>query len=249
MAAFGGVNLLTFGPGEGFAVNAIKLPEKTKKNLRSWMLMCFTGGSRHSSQLQKELEKGMSEEEKIQALLALKNAVDEAKKALKKEDWQKLGHLLDEAWENKKKSNPLATNERIDYLYKVAKEQGALGGKIMGAGGEGHMFFLCPPEKQKLVIGALEAEGSKFINFELDEKGLDVKEQEFTTNYHPVVVRESFIPRKNWAVFLDRDGTINKEIHLLHRIEDFEFIPGAIEAIKKLNQAEIPVIIYHNASV
>ena len=248
-AAFGGVNLLTFGPGEDFEVKSLKLSHKTKQELRGWMLMCFTGGSRHSSRLQKELQKGMLEKEKIQALMALKRAIDHAQKALEKQDWEELGKLLDRAWENKKKSNPAATNERIDYLYKVAKEQGVLGGKIMGAGGEGHMFFLCPPDKQKRVIGALGAEGAKLVNFDLDEEGLVVQEQKFTTNYHTVVVKEGFVPHKDWAVFLDRDGTINKEIHLLHRIEDFELIPGVIEAIKKLNKRQIPVIVYHNASV
>ncbi len=66
---------------------------------------------------------------------------------------------------------------------------------------------------------------------------------------HKIYVRSNFKPRRDWAVFLDRDGTINVEKHLVHRLKDFELIPGATKAIKILNDNEIPVVVYHNASV
>lgn len=68
-------------------------------------------------------------------------------------------------------------------------------------------------------------------------------------NHHQVYIRPGFKPKKNWAVFLDRDGVINQETHLLHKIKDFKLIPQAPVAIKKLNQAKIPVIVIHNAAV
>lgn len=66
--------------------------------------------------------------------------------------------------------------------------------------------------------------------------------------YHLIDIRDNFKPQKKWAVFLDRDGTLNKEVHLLHKLKDFELIPQAAEAIKILNKKKIPVIVYHNAS-
>lgn len=248
-ATYGGINLLIFGPGNKFSVEPLKLSKKRKKEFEQWMLMCFTGGTRHSSILQQELKSGMVEKDKIKALLSLKKAVKKVKSFLEKGEWRKLGRLLDQGWEHKKQSNPAVTNKRIDYLYKIAKEQGALGGKIMGAGGEGHMFFLCSPEKKEQIKKVLQAEGVKLVNFTIDEQGLLIRKPEIETNYHTVIVREGFIPKQNWAVFLDRDGTINKETHLLHRIEDLEFVPQAVRAIKKLNKANIPIIVYHNASV
>lgn len=67
--------------------------------------------------------------------------------------------------------------------------------------------------------------------------------------YHLVDIRDKLGPLRKWAVFLDRDGTVNKEVHLLHKLKDFALIPQAVEAIKLLNRHKIPVIVYHNASV
>lgn len=66
---------------------------------------------------------------------------------------------------------------------------------------------------------------------------------------HQVYIRPGFRPAKDWAVFLDRDGVINQEVHLLQSIKDFELIPEIIPALAKLNQASIPVIVVHNAAV
>lgn len=247
-AAYGGINLMTFGPGKNFNAKPLNLTDQHLEKIRDWSLLVYTGGSRHSATLQQKLKKGMSEPSKIKALKFLKKSVSLTKDYLNKLQLAKLGKLLDKAWEQKKLSNPDATNLRIDFLYELAKDQGALGGKIMGAGGEGHMFFLCPPEKKNQVISALEAEGAFEIDFQFDQEGLVVHEIKAENNYHLVVIREGFSPKRNWAVFLDRDGTINKEVHLLHKLEDFKLIPRAAEAIKKLNRLNIPVIVYHNAS-
>jgi len=66
---------------------------------------------------------------------------------------------------------------------------------------------------------------------------------------HSVYVRPNFKPKKNWAVFLDRDGAINQETHLLHKIKDFQLIPQTSAAVKKLNQQNIPAFVIHNAAV
>lgn len=65
---------------------------------------------------------------------------------------------------------------------------------------------------------------------------------------HFVYVRPGFVPQKSWAVFLDRDGVINKEKGFVFKLEDFELIPEIIQALHKLNQASIPVMVVHNAA-
>ena len=66
---------------------------------------------------------------------------------------------------------------------------------------------------------------------------------------HPVDIRKGFKPQRDWGVFIDRDGVINEERHLVYKIKDFKIYPFVFKAIKKLNKHNIPVIIHHNASV
>jgi len=175
-AVFGGINLLTFGPGEEkFTVEPLNLPRQTTEEIKRRTVMVFTGKKRHSNNLQQKLQQGMSEKEKINALIELKNAVDEAIEALKNKDFKKLGKILDQAWENKKKSNPAVTNKMIDELYSLAMQKGALGGKVMGAGGGGHMFFFCLPGKKKDLIENLKKANVKIVNYDFDFEGLKVR--------------------------------------------------------------------------
>lgn len=175
-AAFGGINLLSFGPGkEKVAVSPLKLTKKIIRELREWSLLVFTGGQRHSTLFQRRLQKGMKKKENIAALKRLKEAALQGAETLKNSDFPRLGKILDKAWQDKKKSHPLASNQRIDFLYSLSLKNGAVGGKIMGAGGEGHMFFLCPPTKKRDLVRALVKEKVKKINFDFDSQGLKVK--------------------------------------------------------------------------
>lgn len=174
-ASFGGINLFYFGPGNKVSIEPLDLGKSKAQKLRQWVIMCFTGKTRKSSDLQKVLKKKMKHYTRERELFALKDSVYEAVKLVKAGNFVKLGKVLDEVWENKKISHPLASNQRIDYLYSLALKNGALGGKIMGAGGEGHMFFFCPPEKQKRLTKALKKEKVKPIGFKFDFEGLKIR--------------------------------------------------------------------------
>lgn len=175
-AAFGGINLFYFGPKQKVAVESVNLKKSSIEELEKWMLLCFTGSTRHSAKIQKSLKKKMRYYKRERELFALKDSVYEAVSLIKDNKFSRLGRLLDEVWENKKRSNPRASNEKIDHLYSLALKNGALGGKIMGAGGEGHMFFLCPPEKRKGLLKALREKGKmKIVDFDFDFKGLETR--------------------------------------------------------------------------
>jgi len=174
-AAYGGINLMTFGPGNKTAVKPIKLSSQTIAALKQRTFMVFIGGDRHSAKQQTKLIKGMADKDKLKALSALKDAVDDAVKALKNQDWQKLGSLLHQGWQNKKKSNPAVTNQLIDKMYNLARKNGAYGGKISGSGGAGHMFFIIPSSKKPAAIKALVQAGAKHVKFDFDLKGVTVK--------------------------------------------------------------------------
>lgn len=171
-AVFGGVNLLTFGLKDSAGVIPLDLPPGLIKKMRAWILLFYIGGKRHSGDLQKKLTRGMDERERIEALKKLKRGVGLVIKKLRKGDFKLVGKVLDGAWEFKKRSNPAIATGRINDLYELAKKNGALGGKIMGAGAGGHMFFICPPKNQSKVISALKEDNCQVVDFEFDFEGL-----------------------------------------------------------------------------
>jgi D-glycero-alpha-D-manno-heptose-7-phosphate kinase len=173
-AAFGGINMLYFGPGDRVGIEKIDFTPKELKDLRDRTLLMFLGQTRSSGKIQKKLVNKMNHFIKQKSLFALKDGVNEAYKSIKKNDYIKLGKILDEIWVNKKTSNPSVSNSRIDKIYSLGLKNGSLGGKVMGAGGGGHMFLFTPPDKQIKIKQILTEKGVKFIDFNYDFEGLKV---------------------------------------------------------------------------
>jgi D-glycero-alpha-D-manno-heptose-7-phosphate kinase len=138
-------------------------------------VLVFTGRTRHSDEIQQGLVKSMQTEKGTQALMQMKELVHEGFQHLKKGDVQALGNLLDKSWQLKKKSNPEATNGNVDKIYDYAKEHGAIGGKILGAGGDGHILFITAELDKPLLIKRLEEIGVKTIDFSIDYNGLEIR--------------------------------------------------------------------------
>lgn len=176
-AAFGGINIVPIGFGEDVGAVPVDLDEDTIGEFRRWIMIAFMGGWRHSKDQQKRLVRGMGVEKKQKALIRLRESVDKACDTIKKKEWKYLGELLDNAWEDKKRSNPAVSNEMIDNYYKLAKELGMLGGKVMGSGGAGHLLMLVPPGKQRALRKALKERGAKMMDFNFDFEGLRIKEK------------------------------------------------------------------------
>jgi D-glycero-alpha-D-manno-heptose-7-phosphate kinase len=86
----------------------------------------------------------------------------------------RLGLLLDEHWQNKKRRSNKISDPRIDRWYEIARENGALGGKIIGAGGGGFMMLYCPNAKKGAVRQAMAAEGLREMPFDFDFEGAKV---------------------------------------------------------------------------
>lgn len=173
-AAFGGINLINFGPGKKIIVSAVKLTPAKIKALSQWTFMVCVGGHHYSYHQQTNLIQGMADARKIAALQALKQSVPIAVKALKAAAWPALGKIIHQAWEDKKKSNPIVTNKFIDQVYDRALAAGALGGKVAGSGGAGNMFFIIPPAKKHAAITAITQLGAKVVPFNFDFQGVRV---------------------------------------------------------------------------
>src|SRR3990167_654928 len=165
----GGMNIIEFG--NKVTITSIKSSYVNK--LLPYLLLCYTGGMRHSSSIQKGFS--VLSNNQIKVLHKMKKQVIHASMALFSGDIETLGMLLDEAWEYKKESNLSVTNRRIDDIYAHAKKHGALGGKLVGAGGSGYMLFVIAPDKRENLIAKLREKAVEDVDFGIDLNGLEVR--------------------------------------------------------------------------
>jgi D-glycero-alpha-D-manno-heptose-7-phosphate kinase len=174
-AAFGGLNFFTF-TSERVGVEPVAVEPETRRELNQNLMLFFTGSSRDSAKILKE-QKGSSENddpEVIGALHAVKEMALEVKARLEQGDLTRFGQLLDLNWQRKKRFASGITNPLIDECYSVALANGALGGKITGAGGGGFLMLYCEPGHQGVVTSALEARGLRRMDFRFETDGARV---------------------------------------------------------------------------
>ena len=151
-AAYGGFNKIVFDP-DGFEVYPIVINNKTRDTLNANLMLFYTGISRFSSDIQVEQERNL--QIKNQQLLRMKDLVDEAERTLVEGCVDDFGSLLNMEWVLKREINGKASNQLIDEYYMRAMETGALGGKLLGAGGGGFLLLYVQGEKQRFVREAL----------------------------------------------------------------------------------------------
>lgn len=173
-ATFGGLNLIEF-TASGVLVNPLRPSSDILNELQYHLLLCYTGGVRLSARiLERQIASYVEKKvDVVEALDELKALTYEMKNALLKGELTAFGHLLHHAWEHKKRLDPAITNSQIDALYEAARERGALGGKILGAGGGGYLLVYCPIDKKHEIAGALEAVGGRVVPFSFTEKGVE----------------------------------------------------------------------------
>lgn len=171
IAAFGGFNKIEFGGPQKITVNPILLASERMKLFQSHLMLFFTGLSRYASEIAAEQIKNTSN--KTIELSALKGMVDEAIKILNGTGpLDDFGKLLDESWRIKKTLSSQISNSRIDEIYAAAKEAGALGGKLLGAGGGGFMLFFVKPELQPKVREKLK--DLLYVPFKFENAGSQI---------------------------------------------------------------------------
>ena len=149
-ASFGGLNRINFRDDEYEVLPVVISPEK-KRLLNENLMLYFTGFTRFSSEIQQSTEKSIKD--KTAQLLDMLALVDEAQSILtsREGDLDEFGRLLDQSWRLKRQTGSRISTDSIDMLYERALEAGALGGKLLGAGGGGFLLFYVPKEKQPSV--------------------------------------------------------------------------------------------------
>lgn len=164
-ASFGGLNRIDFENHE-YQVTPIIISPERKKELNDCLLLFFTGFTRFSADIQESTRLSLSQ--KNNQLKEMLSLVDDAQDILenKKRDLDDFGRLLDKTWELKKQMGNQITSASIDALYDKAIQAGALGGKLLGAGGGGFLLFYVKRENQKNVKEALSNLMEVPFNFE-----------------------------------------------------------------------------------
>lgn len=168
-ASYGGFNRINFN-ADGYEVFPVIISPERKKMLNDNLMMFFTGFTRFSSEIQKANAADSPREKKIM-LKKMYELVDEAEQILvnKEKDLDDFGRLLDLTWNLKKKTGGSISTSCIDDLYKEGIAAGALGGKLLGAGGGGFLVFYVQPEKQKFVKEAMK--NLMYIPFKFENGG------------------------------------------------------------------------------
>ena len=172
-AAFGGFNLMEFY-GDRAIVNPLRISGDVLNELHYSLMLFYTGGTRLSAHIIDTQTAGyvQGERDVVAAMDELKRLTTETKNALLQGRLETFGALLHASWSSKKKMAASITTPQIDQLYQIARQFGALGGKISGAGGGGYMFFYCPFETQAVITEQLEARGAQRVSFSFEKNGL-----------------------------------------------------------------------------
>ena len=155
-AAIGGLNHFRFASNGGVAVTAVRMPYQTISHLFGHLMLFWTGFTRSADTVLQEQKSNIAE--RMGELTAMRDMADEALNLFEQPhfDIEAFGHLLDEAWSLKRRLASKISSTAIDAAYDTARQHGAFGGKICGAGNGGFLLLCVPPEKQAAVRAALQ---------------------------------------------------------------------------------------------
>ena len=172
-ASFGGFNFIEFHR-DSTLVNALRIRPDVISELEYRLLLCYMGQTRQSAQIIERQVEAYREGKRgtVEALHRLKTETIEMKRALLTGDIDARGELLHQAWENKKKLDHAISNSHVDRLYQLARKEGAIGGKMPGAGGGGYFLLLTRFDRKHRVAAALEKHGGQVVPFQFERRGV-----------------------------------------------------------------------------
>ena len=172
-ASFGGFNFIEFF-GDQTVVTPLRIRRDVLHELEYRLLLCYMGQTRQSARIidRQTASYRRGKRPVVQALHRLKAETLEMKKALLLGDVDGIGELLHQAWENKKRLDEGISTEHVDRLYKLARKEGAIGGKMPGAGGGGYFLFLTRFDRKHRVAAVLEKNGGQVVPFQFESRGL-----------------------------------------------------------------------------
>ena len=176
LAAFGGITCLDIKPDGHVTVRPLSISASTVDEFRNCVLLFYTGILRRSGEILEDQKQDTERQRTavVDSLHRTKELGYRVKEALEQGELDAFGLLLHDHWENKKRRSGKISNPQIDRWYQIARESGALGGKIMGAGGGGFFMFYCPNSHKPKLRDALAAEGLREMPYDFDFEGAKV---------------------------------------------------------------------------
>jgi D-glycero-alpha-D-manno-heptose-7-phosphate kinase len=176
MAAFGGLTCLTFEKNGDVLVEPLRVTPEVYDQLESNHILFFTGTERSASAILRDQDTKSKNDDPavLENLHRIKDIGLETRKYLEKGQVDMLGELFRTHWETKKKRSPDISTPQIDECYETAMKNGALGGKLIGAGGGGFFMFYCKNGEKHKVIEAIRAMDLKWERFHFDYEGAKI---------------------------------------------------------------------------
>jgi len=173
VCAIGGIKRFEFSNYKNILVNDLILSENFAKHFEDCTLLVWTGISRNSDLVIVDIER-----QNIQALKKQKDLVEDVIDFISKENFVSLGRTLNRAWELKRSVTDLISNPKIDYIYELGLRNGALGGKLLGAGGGGFFLFIAEPEQIQNLKSVFQSEELLVYPFKISKSGIEVTNNE-----------------------------------------------------------------------
>lgn len=170
-ATFGGFNFIEFHGRNNVVVNPLRVRRDIINELQYNLLLCYTGKIHVSANIIEDQVSNVRKADPFRATCEVKALAYSMKDELLKGNLHNFGRLLDIGWENKKKMSSKISNPQIDMLYGEAKKAGALGGKLLGAGGGGYLLVYCPYDVRHRVAASLEAAGGQLTDWNFELRG------------------------------------------------------------------------------
>lgn len=171
-SVFGGFNLMEFTADHNM-ITPLRLESRVMRELEESLLLCYTGRSRNSGNIHDDQKVRMQSDEGAQQIaIDQKRITMEIKRHLLRGELSDCGRLLHEAWVSKKKYSPMISSPELDAIYDHAMASGALGGKLLGAGGGGYFLFFAPPFGRHRLQAEMQALGYETDRILFDEAGL-----------------------------------------------------------------------------
>ena len=172
-ATFGGFNFIEFYAKDRVIVNPLRVKNWIISELEASLLLFYTGVSRSSAVIIEEQRQNVQSraETPVAALHQLKQEAVLMKESILKGDFAGFARSMELSWQSKKQTASLISNAHIEDLYSLAKQAGALAGKVSGAGGGGYMMFIVDPARRMDVVRALKSVGPDVYNCQFTKHG------------------------------------------------------------------------------
>lgn len=176
LAAFGGITCLEIARDGGVEVGSLATRDGVVQGLENRVLLFYTGMKRMASEVLGDESRAISggDEDVTRALHSVKEIGLQVREALEQGNFRRFGELLDRHWQSKKRLSGKVSSGQVDRWYELAKRNGALGGKLIGAGGGGFFMFCCEDNNKAGLREAMAAEGLREMRFAIDFEGSKV---------------------------------------------------------------------------